>query len=1009
MNGFAQTAEFFGTVRDASGAVVEGAAVAVVNEATHISRSAVTNSNGAYTIPFLTPGTYGLTVKKDGFRSVVRSNLVLTIGESANLDLALEVGSVNDSVTVSGDTSLVKTDSAAVGTTIDHRFVENMPLNGRSINALLLLSPGIVLTPANNNNLWGQFSVNGQRQGANYFTVDGVSANYSSTVSDGPYGSTTGQTPAFDITGGTIGLVSIDALQEFRIETSTYAPEFGRMPGAQVSLLTRSGANQFHGTAYDYFRNEKLDATDWFIKARSLPKPALRQNDFGGVFGGPIVKDRTFFFFSQESLRARQPGSAVVEVPTLEARAMAPSDVRPYLNAFPKPNGQPMSALSAAFLTAYSNPISIDSTSLRVDHQLSSKVSLFGRFSRSPSKVKEVQSAMSNLEQSFNSYTGTAGATILASPTVNDVLRFNWSRSNGIGFYSFRQIGDNVAPPSGTLLSATRPGGLDGFGFGSSSYRLGSWTDNYQRQINLVNTLSITRGSHLVKTGVDYRYLYPTSGGFDFYRAPYFYSTDVTALQTGTPYDVYLSAGVQREVQSHNLSIFGQDTWRLSPSLTITYGIRWEFNPPPTNRDDKPVLGLKSGASPALMRAAPLGSPYYQTTYTSFAPRIGLAWRPGNSSKTVLRSGFGVFYDLPSGGAAVGFLPWGAPYGHQVTMYGVPFNLSDPVLNTKPAPESNPPYDNVWTADPNLKTPYTLQWNFALQREFLPGQSLTLSYVASVGRQLLIQNAFSNPNPDFVNLWVTQNGGNSSYHSFQAQYQRRLSHGLQAIASYSWSHSIDIGSTDTGWGRTTEAIVRNLSYKGPSDFDIRHSATVAVSYDIPSPVQHGAVAALLRNWSADTFFRASSAPPLEIWVYQLNSYLRPDLVSGVPLYLDDPHVPGGRKINPAAFVIPTPARQGNLGRNALRGFGMWQADLSLRRQVPITERFGLQIRADAYNLLNHPNFGPPTGYYFPGYTQFGIAQSMYGRSLGSGSTGGFSPLYQVGGPRSMQVALKLIF
>jgi hypothetical protein len=298
---FAQTegARISGRVTDVSGSVISGSACTITNTETNVSSSTTTNEDGIYVILGLHPATYRLTIEKEGFRTVVQPSLQLYAQDAVNQNFTLAIGLRSESITVDSNTAALQTDSAAVSTVVNQQFVDNMPLNGRSFQSLITLAPGVVLTSTNLGP--GQFSVNGQRSDANYFMVDGVSANFG--VQIGTLNQALGGAiPGFTSQGGTNGLVSVDAMQEFRIQTSSYAPEFGRTSGGQVSIVTKSGTNQFHGTAYDYPRNDIFDARNYF-DVQPLPKPPLRQNDFGGTLGGPIIKDKTFFFFSYEGLR----------------------------------------------------------------------------------------------------------------------------------------------------------------------------------------------------------------------------------------------------------------------------------------------------------------------------------------------------------------------------------------------------------------------------------------------------------------------------------------------------------------------------------------------------------------------------------------------------------------------------------------------------------------------------------------------------------------------------------
>src|SRR5262249_2252667 len=301
-------ASLTGRVTDISNAVVVGATVIAIATDTNVRRETTTSSSGEFSLANLAPGPYRMEVEKEGFKKIVRPDVILHVQDVQELDFELEIGSVSETLTVAAGAPVVDTQSATVSTVVDRTFVENLPLNGRSFQTLIMLTPGVVVTPTVFNDQ-GQFSVNGQRADANYFSVDGVSANFGATGYVPMMQTASGALPALSASGGTNSLVSVDAMQEFRIQTSTFAPEFGRTPGGQISIVTRSGTNAFHGSAFEYFRNDALDARDWFVNANGLPKPEERQHDFGGVAGGPLVNDKTFFFVSVEALRLHQPSS----------------------------------------------------------------------------------------------------------------------------------------------------------------------------------------------------------------------------------------------------------------------------------------------------------------------------------------------------------------------------------------------------------------------------------------------------------------------------------------------------------------------------------------------------------------------------------------------------------------------------------------------------------------------------------------------------------------------------
>jgi Carboxypeptidase regulatory-like domain/TonB dependent receptor-like, beta-barrel/TonB-dependent Receptor Plug Domain len=1032
VSGQSATATLSGTVEDQSGAMVAGASVTALNLGTRLQREATTNARGFFIIPLLPPSTYTVTVRRDGFAPLEIKDVALNVNDQRSLQIQLKIGNVGDTVNVVADSGIQE--SAAVGTVIDRQFVENLPLNGRSFQSLFELTPGVVLTKTAEGGEQGQFSVNGQRGNANYFTVDGVSANIGISPGVVPGQAGGGSLPGLSAFGGTSNLVSVDALQEFKIQTSTYAPEFGRTPGGQISIVTRSGTNGFHGTLFEFFRNDALDANDWFANANRLPKPALRQNDFGGVLGGPLYlprfgeggptfrsgKDRTFFFFSYEGLRLRQPQVGISEVPSLVSRRNVPAQVQPFLNAFPLPNGPDTRNGLALFSASYSNPTELNATSIRVDHLVGSKLTLFGRYNDAPSNTGQRGGNLSlntvNLTR-VKTQTLTAGATLALSPAISNDLRFNYSRSRAGISILLDDFGGAIPLPEPIAFPAPHASPIDSqfafrlIGATQAFYQAGRASDNLQHQFNLVNSLSVTKESHQLKVGVDYRRLLPIAGPRRYTQL--LSVAGIQGAQTGRA-SVFIESNQRVGFVLNNLSLYGQDTWKATRRLTLTYGLRWEVNPPPSESSGNDPFGVTGVDDLSTITLAPRGAPLYQTTYDNFAPRVGVAYQLSQKQgrETVLRGGFGLFYDLGSATVTNVAAAGSFPYGTRKSLFNVSIPLDS--ISAAPSPFSlNPPIGFFFATDPDLQLPRTYQFNAAIEQSFGANQTITASYVGAIGRRLLRTEQLFFPNNNFVFLELTTNSATSDYHAMQLHYQRRLSRGLQALASYTWSHSIDIASDDS-FPNTPGLSIDPQNNRGASDFDVRHSFTAAVTYNIPVPDAGAVGNAILRNWSLDGIYRTRSATPVNIitgdsTLLDGSFSPRPNLITGAPLYVGDPNVPGGRRINRAAFSTPPQNQQGTLGRNALRGFPLSQLDLALRRQFGLTERVKLQLRAEAFNIFNHPNFGDPE----PNLSNslFGQSRVMLGRSLGGGggARGGFSPLYQIGGPRSIQLAVKLLF
>jgi hypothetical protein len=596
---------------------------------------------------------------------------------------------------------------------------------------------------------------------------------------------------------------------------------------------------------------------------------------------------------------------------------------------------------------------------------------------------------------------------------VNNEVRVNYTRYLARSAFNNDAFGGAIQPDDAVLFpsfASRETAALIMNISGAASLLSGNFGDNLQRQFNLIENLSIVVGSHQLKFGIDYRLLAP------LYRprnSDQFVSLNgMTALRSGIATSVSVNGREIIPLKFTNFSVYWQDKWRVAPRLTLVYGLRYEINPPPTGRNGLELFTLQGLNNPATMTLAPRGAQIYKTTYNNFAPRIGasLQLSQRHGLETVLRGGFGIFYDLIYGADSASSIP----YVRNKTLSNVPFPLT--IAQATPPPVSlAPPYGSIVIADPGLKAPYTYQFNVAVEQSLGTGQTVAVTYAGAVGRRLLRAASLFRPNPNFTSfVTVTNNEATSDYHALQAHFRRRLSRGLQATAAYTWAHSVDNNSADLSTQVVPIAGIDPRQDRGPSSFDVRHALVGAVTYDMPT-LKIGAVGrALLRDFAVDIIFRAQTAPPVNVFSTRdigFGSFqFRPDLIQGVPLYLEDRNAPGGRRINPAAFDPRTPTtanREGTLGRNALRGFPLSQADFALRRMFKLKEGLRLQLRAELFNLFNHPNLADPVGDLTSGL--FGQSAQMLGRSLGSGGVGGFNPLYQVGGPRSIQLALKLAF
>jgi Ca-activated chloride channel family protein len=898
--------------------------------------------------------------------------------------LAVPAGTVASGVSavvdVSASSSPMSAD-ASLGTTVTARSIAELPLNGRSIQNYVLLVPGVVEGHASQVPVASpvDLSSNGQRPNSNMFMVDGVSGNFGIVPGGQNVGSSAaGSGPALTASGGANGLAQYDSVQELQIKTSYTQPEYGRIPGAQVKVITRAGTNNFHGSLFHFFGNDSLDANDWFANSRDLDKPVRRLNNFGGTFGGPIVRDKAFFFSSYEGLRLRQPSTGITDVPSFTSRASAVAEMQPFLNAFPLPTGAARPDGFAEYAATFANRARHDAGSIRAD-VIRDRSSFSGKYTFAESEADERGAGGFSLNttgriRSFaQTVTGSLSQTL--SPTKILELRANYSRLRVAGSYALDEFGGAVVPEE--LL----PGSAFNFDLNARGANLiaGDEVANVQRQFNANGSLNVVSGDHNYIFGGDYRRMSPSLGMRTVEQGVLFNGVDQALTGIAARATLFTREAAQNPV-FNNLSLYAQDEWRTTSRLTLNYGLRWELNPPPSNDGTQPVERL------------------WQTTYLNLAPRFGFAYQffGDNDPKFVVRGGVGVHYDL------------GNERAGDVFVDSIPFvnGVGSPLL----------------TFDPHLKLPYALNWNFSIERQLGDDQLISASYVGAAGRRLLHTQTLLDESAAFPFRRLTMNEGRSDYRALQVEFNRRYSDGLTSVVSYTWARSLDNVSEDSARNVLMTSADAELD-RGPSDFDTRHQFKGFVSYELPALLSSGWGNRIFRNWSTDSIFKLRSAKPVNV-VYMIPTsfgaaYFRPDVIAGQPLYLFDASVAGGRRINPTAFITPPDGDQGNLSRNSIRGFPLYQIDLALRRRFNFTESLSIQLQADAFNLFNHPNFEDPLGRdriigstFVPGVftpnSTFGQSTSLYGQNLSTGA-GAFGSFYNSGGPRALRFSVKLIF
>jgi len=601
---------------------------------------------------------------------------------------------------------------------------------------------------------------------------------------------------------------------------------------------------------------------------------------------------------------------------------------------------------------------------------------------------------------------------------LTNSLRGNYSLQDVPAIFKSDSFG-GATPPDPALLIPPPLSPTTAFAFfslgGAGAYQLGKSSEVRETQVNLVNDVSFSTGSHQLKFGTNYVRL-ALSLGAEPGALDYFSLGVQDFASTGAASFLLGFVGRHAKMLLHQLSFYVQDSWHIGPRLTVTYGLRWELDPAPSAQNGTILASWRNVDNPVTLSLAPVGTPPWKTTYGNVAPRLGLAYRITSRGDFVARGGWGIFYDLGTGTVS----DLNSLFPNTTSSFNSgPISL--PIVNPTqylPTLSVQPPFSSeVEGFSPDLRLPRSYQWNLAIEKSFLGTQALSMTYVGQHAQDLLRREFILPPssNPNFslgAAFSLTRNADSSDYHALQVQYRRPLSRGMQALVNYTWSHSIDTGSDDSAF-LNSHLIISGAGDRGSSSFDIRHNFTGAITYDVPHFARETILSALTRNWSIDTVVDARTGLPIDVVTSSvaipgISAPTRADLVPGTPIWLSGPY-PGGKKLNFDAFAIPQQLRQGTLGRNAITGFGLTQVDLSAARKFNLTERISLQFRSDFFNLFNHPNFGNPNNSLDSGRSFFGLATGMLDNALNPSGVGGLNRLYQIGGPRSVQLSLKLIF
>jgi len=1007
------TASIKGTVTDASGAAVAGAKMTIRNSSLGIERTTETNDSGDYEVPALPPGTYSVEVSKDGFQKQKANSVVIAVSQNALQSFALSVASTSDVLVVESTAPVIDATTITVGQVIDRAVVQEIPLNGRHFVDLALLVPGTV-TPPQNGFLTaplrgqGSFAFNsaGGREDAVNFMINGINLN------DMVQNQVTFQP-------------TINTVSEFKIDNSTYSAEYGRNSGSIVNIATRSGSNQFHGELYDYFRNNALDARNFF-NPTTQAQSALKRNQFGGDVGGPIRRDHTFFFASYEGLRHHQglnTASAVLsDTDRATIQAGTNAIAQNLLSLIPEANGTLNGA--AAFFGSASANVNIDQGTIDISHNFSDRDRIHGYYVNQKD-LRQEPTQGANIPGFGDTREGhrqvlTFNETHVFSPSLVNEARIGANRVH-ITFAP-----NNLTDPASlglagvlganqTFLPTIRIQDL-GLVFGDErNFPQGRGDTTYV----LADTVNYIRGAHSLKFGVEFRDF--RNNNFNGDPGQLVFNTTPNFINGTVDTSARTLNSVANRITQNALEFFAQDSYKVTSSLTLELGLRYAWNKTPNEAKNRFVnFDLTTG------ELVPSGDPYDQNN-KNFQPRVGFAWDPFRSGKTVVRGAYGYQVDQPITGIITGLNS------------NPPFAVPIAVNSATPINSLGAQYDPANAANlaplvvnPNFKNANVQSWNLNVQHKVTSTLGLMIGYFGNKGTHLEIDrniNQFATlgtastrpftaiasgsqffPGTSLSNsLTFRDSSANSTYNALWVTANKTLARGVQFNASYTWSHSIDEASRNNQ-GILVQDSTNIASSKGSSDFDVRHRFVANAIYDFPFKGNR-----LVSGWRVATILSAQSGNPFNIVLARSTTTgtantIRPDLVA--PLTISgDP----SQWITDAAtaFSLPATGSFGDFGRNAVYGPGFTDVDLSLVKNTKITERVNLQFRADAFDVFNHPNFGQPGPLAANGSTIITLTPLPLGgfsvpASFSSISSTRF-PTADSGSSRQLQLALKLQF
>lgn len=947
-NSLAQTntATLLGIVKDASGAVITGALVKVTNVKTQVIRTTVTNASGAYEVPLLTVGLYSISAEQAGFKRAERTGIELVADQKVKIDFTLQIGEVSESITVNEAAPLVTTQSVDRGIVIESNQVENLPLNARNFANLVSLQPGVVV----GGQVGGAITFNGLPFEGSTINVDGTDA----ANPDWPTTTNFGRQNRLNI-------LSQDFIQEFKSIQGVYSAEMGRASSGGINVITKSGTNEIHGSVFEFIRNDVFDARNFF----ATRKDKLRLNQFGATAGGPIIKDKLFFFGGWEGVRERrgQQVTGVVPTPLLRSQMVANNPAyRPLVDLLPLPT----EALPGDIYRGFHR---------RSDVRKDREDVFQGRFDVSPTSRDSffVRYTIFDAEVVSPNLMPLNGLTF---PSQDRSLTFSYSRVISPQSINEFRFGANKQdlPRSHAAFIPGQIGTLNGF-LGTPDIEFlrangGSWTilDNFSRNI----------GRHSLKTGFEVqRYHYGRANS----QVPIYQMDTVDDILSSRPQTATVNLSldpVQTRTETTRTGIYVQDDFRLRPNLTLNMGMRWEYYSPPTERNGNVFNVVDSPYGPFRQR----GEPIWNSDRNNFGPRFGLAWDVNGNNKNVVRLGGGVFYsDEPHRQVSVLAIEIDKPQfvvvdrvDYPTLRFPVTVQELDPANFTSQIPVSR----NL--ENPNHRTTYSEQWSLDYQRELASNWAFSAGYVGNRGLKLM-QLLFLNqrnaqgvrPFPQLGQIRWISNEGMSVYHSMQLALKKRLSSGFRLDAYYTWSKAIINGGGSQESINWIQDPNNTRGSRSRTTLSLDHVVSVNYSWDLPfdrwlADGAGGAARAVLGGWSVNGITSLRTGFPLNIESGRDNfgsgnaAGQRPNYVPGQDIRAgtDDYRTSVRHNyINRAAFTPNTRGQYGNLGAYVLTGPGRHVWDFSIFKNNQITEKLRVQFRAEFFNIFNRANFSNP--------------------------------------------------